>query len=240
LAMHRVTITSVNGASDRLVLRRYVRPEKTADDPAVAAHEAAVLRLVERIATTTPHLVGVDPTGDAAGVPAVLMTELPGRPEWAAGRRRWMRQLVAYSSTSTTSTPSPRMRYRGGRPRRPCGTGRSRSSTALSSTTTARSSTATSTPATCCGIDGMCRVSSNGKPPASGRVRWTFGHCRINRLHDGLDTADIVTRTLGTAHRDNLPPVGPPLNVTRIPGHGVMGFSVLRGRGATCQRTQLA
>ncbi len=41
----------------------------------------------------TPHLIGVDPTGDVVGVPAVLMTELPGRPEWAAGQR-WMRQLV--------------------------------------------------------------------------------------------------------------------------------------------------
>jgi aminoglycoside phosphotransferase (APT) family kinase protein len=93
LAMHRVTLGFADGASDRLVLRRYVRPEQTAADPTVAAHEAAVLRLVERIATPTPRLIDVDPTGDAAGVPAVLMTELPGRPEWAAGQR-WMRQLV--------------------------------------------------------------------------------------------------------------------------------------------------
>jgi aminoglycoside phosphotransferase (APT) family kinase protein len=85
LAMHRVTVTSANGASHRLVLRRYVRPEQTAADPSVAAHEAAVLQLVERIVTPTPHPIGVDPTGDVAGVPTVLMTELPGRPEWAAG-----------------------------------------------------------------------------------------------------------------------------------------------------------
>jgi aminoglycoside phosphotransferase (APT) family kinase protein len=91
--MHRVTVGFADGASDRLVLRRYVRPEQTAADPSVAAHEANVLRLVELIATPTPRLIGVDPTGDAAGVPAVLMTELPGRPEWAAGQR-WMRQLV--------------------------------------------------------------------------------------------------------------------------------------------------
>ena len=93
LAMHRVTVTFAGGGSARLVLRRYVRPEQIVEDPEVAAHEAAVLQLVERIATPTPQLIGFDPTGELAGTPAVLMTELSGRPEWAAGRR-WMRQLV--------------------------------------------------------------------------------------------------------------------------------------------------
>ena len=93
LAMHRVTVTFADGDSARLVLRRYVRPDQIAQDSEVAAHEAAVLQLVERIATPTPQLIGVDPTGELAGTPAVLMTELPGRPEWAAGQR-WMRQLV--------------------------------------------------------------------------------------------------------------------------------------------------
>lgn len=93
LAMHRVTVTFADGSSARLVLRRYVRPDQIAQDSEVAAHEAAVLQLVERIATPTPRLIGVDPTGELTGTPAVLMTELPGRPEWAAGQR-WMRQLV--------------------------------------------------------------------------------------------------------------------------------------------------
>lgn len=93
LAMHRVTVTFAGGGTAQLVLRRYVRPDQIVEDPEVAAHEAAVLQLVERIATPTPRLIGVDPTGDLACTPAVLMTELPGRPEWAAGRR-WMRQLV--------------------------------------------------------------------------------------------------------------------------------------------------
>ncbi len=91
--MHRVKVTSENGHTARLVLRRYVRPEQVAEDPDVAVHEAAVLELVERIATPTPRLIGVDPTGDQAGTPAVLMTELDGRPDWSAGMR-WIRQLV--------------------------------------------------------------------------------------------------------------------------------------------------
>ncbi len=93
LAMHRVTVTFADGDCARLVLRRYVRRDQVAGDPAVAAHEAAVLELVERIATPTPRLIGVDPTGEHAGTPSVLMTELPGRPQWAANQR-WMRQLV--------------------------------------------------------------------------------------------------------------------------------------------------
>ena len=68
-AMHRVTVTLADGDSIRLVLRRYVRPERIAEDPSVAAHEAAVLQLVERISTPTPRLIGVDPAGDLAGAP---------------------------------------------------------------------------------------------------------------------------------------------------------------------------
>lgn len=91
--MHRVTVAFASGGTARLVLRRYVRPDQIIEDPEVVAHEAAVLQLVERIATPTPRLIGVDRNGELAGTPAVLMTELPGRPEWTAGRR-WMRQLV--------------------------------------------------------------------------------------------------------------------------------------------------
>ena len=40
LAMHRVTVSFVDGGSARLVLRRFVRPDQIAEDPAVAGHEA--------------------------------------------------------------------------------------------------------------------------------------------------------------------------------------------------------
>jgi aminoglycoside phosphotransferase (APT) family kinase protein len=93
LAMHRVTISFADGDHARLVLRRYVRPDQLAEDSAAAAHEAAVLELVEPIATLTPRLIAVDPTGEHAGTPAVLMTELAGQPVCAANQR-WMHQLV--------------------------------------------------------------------------------------------------------------------------------------------------
>ena len=59
LAMHRVTVTFADGNRARLVLRRYVRRDQIAEDPDAAAHEAAVLELVEAIATPTPRLIGV-------------------------------------------------------------------------------------------------------------------------------------------------------------------------------------
>ena len=98
MAMHRVTVTFASGGSARLVLRRYVRPNQIVEDPEIAAQEAAVLQLVERIATPTPRLIGVDPTGELAGTPAVLMTELPGRPD-SGGCANSSRS----SSMSTTS-----------------------------------------------------------------------------------------------------------------------------------------
>ena len=93
VAMHRVTVTFADGGSAPLVLRRFVRLGQIAEDPGVAGHEAAVLQLVERIATPTPRLIGVDASGDLVGTPALLMTELAGRPAWTTNLR-WMRQLV--------------------------------------------------------------------------------------------------------------------------------------------------
>ena len=73
--------------------RRFVRLGQIAEDPGVAGHEAAVLELVERIATPTPRLIGVDASGDLVGAPALLMTELTGRPTWTTNLR-WMRPRV--------------------------------------------------------------------------------------------------------------------------------------------------
>ncbi|TPW10136.1 MAG: hypothetical protein FD127_3883, partial [Acidimicrobiaceae bacterium] len=207
LAMHRVTVTFANGASDRLVLRRYVRPEQTADDSSVAEHEAAVLRLVERIATPTPTLIGVDPTGDVAGVPAVLMTELPGRPEWAASQR-WMRQLVDVLvdvhdiDPATADGVRPFAVY-------------SQSSYALPKWVTRpavweRAIEIFHGPVL---DDDRTFIHRDFYPgnvlwhrrSVSGLVDWEaasvgprsmdVAHCRINLLYDGLDTADIFTRT---------------------------------------------
>jgi aminoglycoside phosphotransferase (APT) family kinase protein len=66
-----------------LVLRRFVRREWLAEEPDVPRREAAALELLRGAAFPTPELVAVDPDGEEAGDPAVLMTRLPGAIDWA-------------------------------------------------------------------------------------------------------------------------------------------------------------
>jgi aminoglycoside phosphotransferase (APT) family kinase protein len=93
LAMHRLRVVDRDGTIRGLVMRQYVLPEHVLDDPDIARHEAGVLKLVESIPTPTPELVACDPDGALTGAPAVLMTELDGRPQWN-GNTTWMRQLA--------------------------------------------------------------------------------------------------------------------------------------------------
>lgn len=66
------------GRSVSLVLRLFTNAEWLADEPDLAAHEAAVLNKAAAIPLPTPELVTVDETGAFCGVPAVLMTRVPG------------------------------------------------------------------------------------------------------------------------------------------------------------------
>ena len=80
----------------RLVLRCYVRPEVNQEEPDLAAREAAALAVAAGVEVATPSLVAVDPRGESVGVPAVLMTWLPGRVVWdARGVQRWLAGLAA-------------------------------------------------------------------------------------------------------------------------------------------------
>src|SRR5207302_2393230 len=78
-----------------LVLRCYVRPELNEEEPDLAEREAAALRAAATVEIPTPALVAVDPTGASVGVPAVLMTRLPGRVLWdPKDPRRWLASLA--------------------------------------------------------------------------------------------------------------------------------------------------
>jgi aminoglycoside phosphotransferase (APT) family kinase protein len=81
-AVHLLTAEPPGGGRIQAVLRRYVRPEVNEEEPDIAEREAAVLRFVEPLDVPTPRLLGVDPTGDEAGAPALLMSRLPGRVDW--------------------------------------------------------------------------------------------------------------------------------------------------------------
>jgi aminoglycoside phosphotransferase (APT) family kinase protein len=81
-AIHAVDVGTRYGRTHRLVLRRFVRAEWLAEEPDAPEREAAALEVVRRSAVRTPRLVALDPNGIDAGVPALLMTRVPGRVDW--------------------------------------------------------------------------------------------------------------------------------------------------------------
>jgi len=94
-AVHLLTVHDSGGQRRQAVLRRYVRPESNAEEPGIAGREARALRAVETVSVPTPQLLAVDPSGADAGVPAVLMSRLPGRVDWwPSDMERWLRRLA--------------------------------------------------------------------------------------------------------------------------------------------------
>ena len=92
-AVHLITVERSGGEREQAVLRRYVRPDPAEPDP--AACEARALRLAEAADVPTPALLAVDPDGTRAGVPALLMTRLPGRVDWwPSDLDRWLDRLA--------------------------------------------------------------------------------------------------------------------------------------------------
>lgn len=94
-AMHLLTVRDTWGQRRQAVLRRYVRPELNREEPDIAAREAGALRVAGSVDVPTPSLLAVDPAGGEAGVPAVLMSRLPGRIDWwPSDMDRWLSRLA--------------------------------------------------------------------------------------------------------------------------------------------------
>lgn len=82
---HRLTVLDTRGLSHMVVLRRWARPGWEIDDPDyTAAREAHVLGLLAPTSVPAPHLVAADPDGTSCGVPALLLSCLPGHPPSSA------------------------------------------------------------------------------------------------------------------------------------------------------------
>jgi aminoglycoside phosphotransferase (APT) family kinase protein len=69
---------SLHGRLLALVLRLFTNCAWLAEEPALAWHEASSLIKVRAIGIPTRELIGFEPAGVECGVPALLMTRLPG------------------------------------------------------------------------------------------------------------------------------------------------------------------
>ena len=175
----------------------------------LVAQEAAALEVVDPLPVPTPRLLAVDGVGEDADVPALVISELPGRAAWLSrDAHRWMRamaeavtrhpharcSLLPRASGRSIGTHKRHTNRRSGRRTRRCGSARSRSLLGDVPAHESASSTATSIPATCCGSGGGSPVSSTGSRRASGRASVDIGHCRANLMFDDPPCADIFTR----------------------------------------------
>lgn len=96
-AVHAVRLAGSGRPSETVVLRRYVRPGVLVERPDIVQHEAGVLVHLGPTPLAVPRLLAVDTTGSEAGVPAVLMSHLPGRLEWSPRDvEPWLRELAGF------------------------------------------------------------------------------------------------------------------------------------------------
>ena len=94
-AMHRVTLRRSSGATQVVVLRRYVLDEAVTEDPEIVDHEATALRLAASAGVATPELLAADPRGRDSDAPTVVMSWLPGRPRREpAARRSYLAEII--------------------------------------------------------------------------------------------------------------------------------------------------
>jgi aminoglycoside phosphotransferase (APT) family kinase protein len=99
--MHRLSIRARSGAHSQVVLRRWTPGEwgAVAEAAVLVEREMHVLRGLEATDIPAPRVLAADPTGAATGVPAILMTRVPGRVDLAPSQpRAWLRQIAAMAT----------------------------------------------------------------------------------------------------------------------------------------------
>lgn len=95
-SVHRLSIIDAKGLQHRLVVRRYMEADQRAWGSRAVRHEAAVLSALERGGLPAPRLIHADPDGLRAGVPAIVMSHVPGRIHLTpSDPESWLRQMAA-------------------------------------------------------------------------------------------------------------------------------------------------
>jgi aminoglycoside phosphotransferase (APT) family kinase protein len=88
-------IERADGSRWKVTLRRFVRAEHRFSTPEHVIHEFDILRLVEAAGIPAPRPVLLDATGEYFGVPAIVISYLPGRPAFPTTNvARWTEGLA--------------------------------------------------------------------------------------------------------------------------------------------------
>jgi aminoglycoside phosphotransferase len=95
--VHSVTVEHASGRRERVVLRRYTQPE-IERPPSHVEQEARTLTQLAGTSILAPRLITADPSGEhTGGVPALVMTQLPGRMDLAPREpERFIRQMAEH------------------------------------------------------------------------------------------------------------------------------------------------
>jgi aminoglycoside phosphotransferase (APT) family kinase protein len=95
-SVYRLSILDARGRRHWLVVRRYLGANQRKWGSSAVRREAAVLSALERSGLPAPRLVDADPDGLQAGVPAIVMSRLPGRIHLTPSNpESWLRQMAA-------------------------------------------------------------------------------------------------------------------------------------------------
>lgn len=97
-SIHRLAVETPRGTRTHVVLRRWSSGawDTTDEAPQFVERERRALEGLRSTDIPAPRVIAVDLTGDAFGVPALLMTRVPGRVDLApADPEAWLRQIAA-------------------------------------------------------------------------------------------------------------------------------------------------
>ena len=96
-SIHQLAVETRSGTRTQVVLRRWTPSEwdPTAHAPELVERERRALRGLEMSDLPAPRVLAADPTGRSTGVPALLMTRVPGRVDLTpTDPKAWLRQIA--------------------------------------------------------------------------------------------------------------------------------------------------
>lgn len=100
-SIHRLAVETSRGTRTQVVLRRWTpsHPDRTTDAARLVEREGRVLRGLELTDIPAPRVLAADPTGESSGVPALLMTRVPGRMDLTpADPQSWLGQIAGMAA----------------------------------------------------------------------------------------------------------------------------------------------